>query len=101
MNKVSAQSNYGLFMILLSGIVFLLSKYTQNSELKVGIPALKKSIEEMEDQVGGHLPFQASLSEQYTGREWLNQIKKRCHEDLYKYGIFQNGSCLSCCNFIK
>ncbi len=77
--KLLAMSNHadhGLYLILLSGISFLLHKYTGNTEMAIGMPLLRG--QDAESSAGGDLlPFISVLEDEATTfRGWLGEMKQ-------------------------
>ncbi len=70
--SVSNDSDLGLYMILLSGILYLLHKYTQHTDLLIGCPVLRSDAPKLNHM----LPVRVDSSGEITFKEWMSTIKR-------------------------
>jgi|GEM_PF-2000811 len=71
---ISNESDFRLFMLLVSGLVLLLNKYTDNDDIIVGTPIYKQDIEG--DFINTVLALRTRVQENMTFKEFLYQMKQ-------------------------
>lgn len=71
-------SEYAMYILLLSCVKFLLFKYTGNQDSIIGMPAFSQK--DKTDCFDNILPIRSILQEQYTFKDWANEIKTAVSE---------------------
>lgn len=70
--SMSKASDYGLYLILLSGIPYLLNKYTHQSDLIVATPVFPSDY----PKTNHMLAIRTEIIGEATFKEWINEIKR-------------------------
>ncbi|MCX7920707.1 MAG: amino acid adenylation domain-containing protein [Clostridia bacterium] len=83
---ISNTSDYGLFIVLLSGIEYLLSRYTGNRDILVAMPIFKQS-KDISTLVNNILPLRVQMDGCKTFKELLEQIKETVTEANFNQNI--------------
>ncbi|QMV44171.1 non-ribosomal peptide synthetase [Cohnella cholangitidis] len=78
LTSASNGSDLGLYMILLSGILYLLHKYTQHTDLVIGCPALRGDAPRLNHM----LPVRVEIDGEITFKEWMSSIKRAVADAL-------------------
>ncbi|NEP57982.1 MAG: amino acid adenylation domain-containing protein [Symploca sp. SIO2G7] len=71
--KLSNNSYFSIYLLLLSALNILLEKYTRNNELVLGIPLYKKA--GFENSINKILPLRTNVTKQLTFKDLLLQVK--------------------------
>jgi amino acid adenylation domain-containing protein/thioester reductase-like protein len=75
---MAQRSNLGIYMILLSGVKYVLARYTGSSDLVVGAPVAAQSASDADER--NLLLFRSQLNTELTFREWMGVIKETVTE---------------------
>ncbi|PWK14997.1 non-ribosomal peptide synthetase [Tumebacillus permanentifrigoris] len=75
---MAQRSNLGVYMILLSGVNYVLARYTGSSDLVVGAPVTMQSESDADEQ--NLLLLRSQLNPELTFREWMGVIKNTVTE---------------------
>lgn len=70
---MSNRSEMGTYMILLSGVIYLLHRYTDSEDIIVGMPVLKQKLED--EYINKVLTLRSMVKKTNTYREFLLQIR--------------------------
>ncbi|MEK5550192.1 non-ribosomal peptide synthetase family protein [Paenibacillus sp. FSL L8-0689] len=90
--EMTRHSHLGVFMILVSGVKYLLSRYTGLRDIVVGTPALK--MKESEPAGSSWVLLRSKLIPDMTIRDWINGMKETMteafrHQDVSFHAIAQ------------
>lgn len=90
--EMTRHSHLGVYMILVSGVKYLLSRYTGLRDIVVGTPVLK--IEEHVRTANPWVLLRSKLAPDMTIRDWINMMKETMteafrHQDVPFHGIAQ------------
>jgi tyrocidine synthetase-3 len=77
-NSVTRSSEYGIYMVLLSGVFFLLHKYGNNDDLVVGMPIFKQTV--TGEYANSLIALRSRISLSQTYKEYLSGIRKTVEE---------------------
>ncbi|TPG68250.1 amino acid adenylation domain-containing protein [Brevibacillus laterosporus] len=78
-NRMSNNSDYGIYMFLLAGVKYLLSKYKQHSDIIVGMPVFQQK-EDGKQAFSNILPIRSDLDSQLTWKQVLPSLKRTITE---------------------
>ena len=90
LSEFSKTHDVSLFMFLLAGFQILLYRYSNQDEIRVGIPVANRNRKELEGLIGlfvNTIVIHGNLSNQLSFLDFLNQIKERvlggyAHQEL-------------------
>ncbi|MFZ5987767.1 MAG: condensation domain-containing protein [Bacillota bacterium] len=74
MTAISNKSDFALFIILLSGVKYILHEYTQNSDVLTIMPVFKQNSKNAL-LINSILPLLTKLDRNRTFKEYLNEVK--------------------------
>ncbi|MCB2298641.1 non-ribosomal peptide synthetase, partial [Clostridium tagluense] len=83
--SVSNNSQYGIYMILLSGVNYILHSYSRCSDVIIGVPKIKDNINKT--NYNKIIPLRTYINEEYTFKEFLIKTTKDVKE-LYQFANF-------------
>ncbi|WP_256758213.1 non-ribosomal peptide synthetase [Cohnella sp. WQ 127256] len=83
LSSMTNNSDYGLYMIVLSGVLFLLNKYTQQTDLIIGSPVFRSDSPKMNHM----LPLRVEVNTEATFKQWILEIK-RTLKDTHEHDRF-------------
>lgn len=86
LNKISKYNDHVLFILLLSGIVFLIQKYMGSEKFLVGMPPFQSS-EALGQIANLILPIKAEINRDDTVRNYLSSLKQTIMDADEKSGI--------------
>ncbi|MEW9702969.1 condensation domain-containing protein, partial [Paenibacillus sp. SI8] len=76
LQAITNLSDFALFMILVSGVKYMLHRYTSQAEITVGMPVFKQN-KQSETRVNSLLLLQTTfMQESWTFKQWLTAVKE-------------------------
>ncbi|WP_051250928.1 non-ribosomal peptide synthetase [Paenibacillus harenae] len=77
--RAAASTGYGLFMLLLSGVSYLVHHYTSAGQARIGVPVFKQH-KELKEPVNQLLVIHTELKGDYTFRDWAGHVRQAVTE---------------------
>lgn len=72
-NRMSNQSEIGLFIILITGVVYLLARYSGNDDVIIGTPVFKQDV--LGEYLNKYLALRSRVTGEMTFKDLLLQVK--------------------------
>lgn len=77
--KAAASTGYGMFMLLLSGVSYLVHRYTSADQARIGVPVFKQH-KELKELVNTLLIIHTEYKNDYSFREWTGHVRQAVTE---------------------
>ncbi|WP_053375085.1 non-ribosomal peptide synthetase [Paenibacillus sp. FJAT-27812] len=75
----AASTEYGLFMLLLSGVSYLVHRYTSEAEARIGVPVFKQH-KDLKESINHLLVIHTEYKSPYTFRDWAGHVREAVTE---------------------